>query len=741
MTVRSRRVSADAVVLDALVAALDVGAPAVLRLNLFPGLVAESAVEWSGLTSTGYAFAGGVAGDPVGSAALVVNGDLLRGVVRTGGGEYELRGAVGAVTIRELARAPVPIDASAEVSGGPAPLPDALDLEAQFFPDSGDRVDVAFFYTRAAEDYAGGRDGIHALLDLWVADTNAAYRRSGIRHELAVVHRSRSPWTRPFDELTAVADEYRADLIYRVPAWRDIEDEDDNDFCGYAGGRSGVSRVESFCGSRTFAHEVGHNHGMSHDRYSHGSGCTAAVCYSTGASPWYPVYAYGYVNQYGFHSAGGWAAWETIMAYPDQCGAAGIDCARPMRFSNPRQRFWGDRLGVFGETDLQPYDSPEDAARRGPADAARTHNDLAVRVANYAPRGKPDLVVRGARFADSFAVVGGVAEIDAVVLNLGVDAAPHDSLEAFAQEWSGGWRKVGPSVYLDAVPFPAGGRQRVRLPIDVTAARLNRRFRVGVSGAAGETLLANNWSDGFVLAAYPEVAVGLDLEGTEPAVVFGETIHGTLTARNFSSGRSPLSSITVWEYSTRDEVLSDEVFNVPSLSAGTTRTVGYSAYMDYGHRGRWFTACIYPRGAEPPPPLPRDRSADAVCSPLFWVTAVHALSSRISGPGSALQGSPFEIEVSAVNVSSTVNTPAGEFLLQAYASEPEPAWITLDRGPLPPTNPGERTSYRFHLDGFYDGVPLEAREWLLVGGVCPSPGRGWEHGCEWGYHDIHITAP
>ena len=56
---------------------------------------------------------------------------------------------------------------------------------------------------------------------------------------------------------------------------------------------------------------------------------------------------WGYVNQPGLEpGADADRAWRTIMAYPDQCDAAGVSCAQLPFFSNPRQHYNGDLLGA-----------------------------------------------------------------------------------------------------------------------------------------------------------------------------------------------------------------------------------------------------------------------------------------------------------------------------------------------------------------------------------------------------------
>ena len=101
-------------------------------------------------------------------------------------------------------------------------------------------------------------------------------------------------------------------------------------------------------------HELGHNLGLRHDRY----------VWST-EDDLSPDPAYGYTNPEA-PKAGSLRSdqWRTIMAYPDQCREEFTYCPRIPRFSNPRQRYNGERLGVpFDDEAVSP-------GVAGPADAA-----------------------------------------------------------------------------------------------------------------------------------------------------------------------------------------------------------------------------------------------------------------------------------------------------------------------------------------------------------------------------------
>ena len=172
------------------------------------------------------------------------------------------------------------------------------------------------------------------------------------------------------DEVHAERDRVGADLVHL------IVDAD-------VGGKAVVGRAYGLTGrrygGRVFAHELGHNMGLLHDRYEEGGGTLA-----------HP--AYGYVNQRALETGAPESSrWRTIMAYNAQCAAAGIRCPRLLRFSNPRYQHDGDPLGV-------PYGT-DGVGVTGSADAAAVLNATGPAVALWRERlpvagNRPPAVVR-----------------------------------------------------------------------------------------------------------------------------------------------------------------------------------------------------------------------------------------------------------------------------------------------------------------------------------------------------------
>ena len=513
LVVRARRVSIDLEAFSPLTDVLQRGAALpVLRLNLFEDVVVESLVESVDLTASGYSWSGGVAGDPMGSVAVAVNGDVVSGVVRTRGRVYRIRSeGSGQYSIREVDRSGLP-------EGAPPLVLRSLDADPapSAFVDDPGRVDTAVFYTTAARRDAGGTDQINALIDAWIADTNGAYLRSDIQHRLNLVLREQVSYTEGedsedssvaeqaldclfeadddcLDAIHARREKYSADLVHLIVSSSVLEYPR---VCGiaYLAGSFGVSHLD--CGSSTFAHEIGHNSGANHDRYvEYDEECDTdqeTPCFNDFPS----AYAYGYVNQLGLDSSAPLERrWRTLMSYGDQCSEAEVYCVELMRFSNPEQSWYGDSLGVHGTNSLSSYRDAADAVMRGPADAARTHREFAHDLANRTVREVPDLVVKGLHSNRLQAEPRALVRLSAVVENLGISTGyvPETAVTWCRASRTGCSSSVGvPS----SVPYlESNGRAPVSTSFKLPSSRRSYSYRACVSSVLGETLTENNCSE------------------------------------------------------------------------------------------------------------------------------------------------------------------------------------------------------------------------------------------------------
>ena len=220
-------------------------------------------------------------------------------------------------------------------------------------------IDVAVFYTPVARQIAGGTAEIEADIDLLIAETNQAFLDGGVTQRVALVSREEVEYTESgdshtdlsrlgnpsdghMDEVHEIRDQAGADLVHLILEM--------TDFRGLAGVGAPYGLTCAGCDAWIFAHELGHNMGLHHDRYIE----------RTRSFP----YSHGYVNQRAFaDGAPESARWKTIMAYTRQCEDSGFLCDELLRFSNPNQTHLGDPLGVPGDERTSAVNGPADAVR------------------------------------------------------------------------------------------------------------------------------------------------------------------------------------------------------------------------------------------------------------------------------------------------------------------------------------------------------------------------------------------
>ena len=345
--------------------------PQTLVLNLFDDVVFTGIVEDVEATSAGHALRGRLDGVGLGTFTLVVNGRVVIGTVRTPDAVYTIRTAGdGTYVIRQIDESSLP--PLGEPLEGPLSTPEARGESDDVPPDDGSMIDVMVVYTPLAKRQEGGRAAIEALVDLFVAETNQANANSGVTHRIRLVLREEVEYTDTgtfldigrliddsdgyMDDVHERREQYAADLVHLVIG-KAI------DFCGVAVLEGPFGVTANLCGGLTFAHELGHNMGLVHDRYVSGVSVTGSN--------------YGYVNQRMFdEGAPESARWRTIMSYSTQCWeVGGFYCPRVAYFSNPEVTYNGDPTGV-------PVDNPSTGVD-GPADAVRTLNDRREITANF----------------------------------------------------------------------------------------------------------------------------------------------------------------------------------------------------------------------------------------------------------------------------------------------------------------------------------------------------------------------
>ena len=371
-----------------------------LRLNLFDDAAFDLMDLDISATPRGFTLSAAVKGSLFGTATLAVNGDVVSGLVRVQRGIYTIRSVGGGrVEIRHV-RPPPPDLAPPEPPLLTAGAPRAGFAQKKAAADEGDAVvDLLILWSPAAREEAGGRQEIETIVDHLVAVANRVYADSGAHVRFNVAH---------MQEID-VEDDGRINLFWPLVGrhyplldhgdirqtalrMRDVVGADLIHFLGSGAGCQGRAQTptsldnahEAFIGiskqacvingyDQVFAHELGHNFGVHHDRF---------VNRKDNWPPKLRPYAHGYVNQAMFQpDAPASARWSTLMAYTDQCSALfqTYNCTWLARLSDPTQTHLGDPMGIAGDVETRTV--------QGPADARRAINDMRMVVAGYkAPR-------------------------------------------------------------------------------------------------------------------------------------------------------------------------------------------------------------------------------------------------------------------------------------------------------------------------------------------------------------------
>ena len=364
-----------------------------LVLNVAQDLAFEVVVERTSPTLSGYSLSGRVAGVAGSAVTFAAGAEVLVGIVWTPGAVYELAPKKDGVHVfRQVAlsarpRLAEPIRAEGGWNALVATDQATADGGAV---DGGTVADVLALWTPKVRENTGGEAPTRAGIDLAVAWANDAFERSGAEVRLNLVGAEEVDYVESGNSATDLDRlEYPSDgFMDEVHERRDALGADlvslfagGGDAAGLASTPGSFSFVAMnlqwsvYWSAGLFAHELGHNMGLSHDRY---------VVMSTGLDGLFP-FSYGYVNNLAFEpSATRRDCFITIMAYGRRCVDAGLPVIAPPYFSTPDLRYpdgEGAPLGV-------PKSSDEEWAD-GPADAVRALNLNLPRIVNY-HRGRID---------------------------------------------------------------------------------------------------------------------------------------------------------------------------------------------------------------------------------------------------------------------------------------------------------------------------------------------------------------
>lgn len=334
---------------EATSAAFDKFSPApTLQLDLFPGKTVT--LDKSGfdpfMGKGTRLWSGTVNGFEDGHATLILDGNRLLGQIQYGGEIFRITpNFTGMHTIQQISPESFPPEETVDFIQVPAEQlsqektgPQSPSLKMMFPP----RIEVLVMYTptAAVEALASGTtirdDGILALGMANTALTNSKmrsykYKWVGLRgfgsctypepSSTSTVLNDVTPWSAGADpcvsaHAVAKRDQLGADMVAVIKGAGG---------CGTAWYSSnGVGSTSTFSVTargcifqHTFTHELGHNQGLTHDRFTTGDVGGNQTAYNFGKAHWDAT-----------------TPFRTIMSYSNECSANGVSCSRAPVFTN-----------------------------------------------------------------------------------------------------------------------------------------------------------------------------------------------------------------------------------------------------------------------------------------------------------------------------------------------------------------------------------------------------------------------